>query len=67
MIDSKYMYLSPPSRAIAMSSKNVAVQREGISLLGRILLPGFDDESQKDQLGESGVCSVKSEAHVLAG
>ncbi len=47
MIDSKYMYLSPPRRAIAMASKNVAVKREEISLLGRILLPGFDDESQK--------------------
>ncbi len=47
MIDTKYMYLSPPRRAIAMASKNVAVRRDEVSLLGRILLPSFDDGGQK--------------------
>ncbi|MCR5066713.1 MAG: alpha/beta fold hydrolase [Erysipelotrichaceae bacterium] len=47
MTDHKYLKADPPKRAIPMSSRNVAVYRDGIKLLGRILLPAFDEEEQK--------------------
>ena len=47
MINAQYLNISPPAKAIPMSARNVAVYRQGVKLLGRILLPGFDSEEEK--------------------
>ena len=47
MINAQYLNISPPGKAIPMSARNVAVYRDGVKLLGRILLPGFDNEEEK--------------------
>ena len=46
-MDVKYLFASPVRKAIPMASRNVAVRRENVSLLGRILLPSFDDAVEK--------------------
>ena len=47
MINAQYLNISPPEKAIPMSARNVAVYHDGVKLLGRILLPGFDNEEEK--------------------